>query len=252
MEQFIDFLSKDIAKKFSKSKLEGSFRYKNEHIELLIVIPDTYPPVLLSKLEKVILHSSSEVKDKNEQCNIYRCCPAIERIEIANSLQNKGLFSAIVSELLKVDFVQYLCIQRVGNPHLLNHLTHSKKWNWILSRSSTLGIDSIYPYCKTSPEMYRSLLDTIDEYLELCITTKFIEQFKLDLANSCENIRKISVEKNKITAIPGLEGITELTDMAKMQLSENSDKYNMSEEEFLFKLALNTFYTTEESFLSSE
>ena len=40
--------------------------------------------------------------------------------------------------------------------------------------------------------------------------------------------------------------------MAKMQLSENSDKYNMSEEEFLFKLALNTFYTTEESFLSSE
>lgn len=252
MEQFIDFLSKDIAKKFSKSKLEGSFRYKNEHIELLIVIPDTYPPVLLSKLEKVIFPSSSEVKDKNEQRNIYRCCPAIERIEIANSLQNKGLFSAIVSELLKVDFVQYVCIQRVGNPHLLNHLTHSKKWNWILSRSSTLGIDSIYPYCKTSPEMYRSLLDTIDEYLELCITTKFIEQFKLDLANSCENIRKISVEKNKITAIPGLEGITELADMAKMQLSENSDKYNMSEEEFLFKLALNTFYTTEESFLSSE
>ncbi|MDD9178011.1 MULTISPECIES: hypothetical protein [Aliivibrio] len=195
MEQFIDFLSKDIARKFSKSKLEGGFRYKSEHIELLIVIPDTYPPALLSKLEKFVSNSSSNVKGELEQHNLYRCCPAIERIEIANSLQNKGLFSAIVSELLKVDFVQYVCIQRVGNPHLLNHLTHSKKWNWILSRSSTIGIDSIYPYCKSSPEMYSSLLVTINEYLELCTTTNFLEQFKLDLANSCENIRKISVEK---------------------------------------------------------
>ncbi|GLR73659.1 hypothetical protein [Aliivibrio sifiae] len=252
MEQFIDFLSKDIARKFSKSKLEGGFRYQNEHIELLIVIPETYPPALLSKLEKFVSNSSSNVKGELEQHNLYRCCPAIERIEIANSLQNKGLFSAIVSELLKVDFVQYVCIQRVGNPHLLNHLTHSKKWNWILSRSSTIGIDSIYPYCKSSPEMYRSLLVTINEYLELCTTTNFLEQFKLDLANSCENIRKISVEKNKITGIPGLEGIPELAGMAKVRLSERSIKYNMSEEEFLFKLALNTFYTTEESFLSSE
>ncbi|MDD9178010.1 MULTISPECIES: hypothetical protein [Aliivibrio] len=60
------------------------------------------------------------------------------------------------------------------------------------------------------------------------------------------------MKKNKITGIPGLEGIPELAGMAKVRLSERSVKHNMSEEEFLFKLALNTFYTTEESFLSSE
>lgn len=220
MEDIIKNLSIDIAEKLSKSSLKGKFIYKNELIELRIALPSLYPPVTSLKLEQSILNSIGRNKD-----DIYiaqRSCPSIERIDMDNSIQNKGLFTAIVSEILKLDFVECVCIQNVSNNNLLNHFIQSDKWSLLLSPKV---VSEFRHYSKAPSEIYEILLDSANRYLEEDIRITDYKSFKCNL---------IDINKNN-----NFEG--DLYPKENDLFQCNSGNYNVY---YLGSLGLNNFYTT--------
>lgn len=227
MKKLITNLSKDIAAKFAESSMKSKFIYKNELIELRITLPGIHPPAISSKLEQLIL--SSKENFEYDLDIIRRSCPSIERIEIDKSIQNKGLFTAIVSEILKVEFVEYLCITNVSNHNLLNKLIHSNKWSLLLSVYNMINVNNYS--LKIPNEIHKLLLNSANRYLEEDVVLGNHRKLKSKL-----------VDVNMSRELKGYPNINEsdLFECCRMT-------YNLA---YCDALKLNNFYTTRDAFLT--
>ncbi|EHR1262329.1 hypothetical protein KS882_003109 [Vibrio parahaemolyticus] len=227
MKKLITKLSKDIAENFAKSSVKNKFIYKNELIELRIALPGIRPPVTSSKLEQLILSSKGNFEYETDI--ILRSCPSIERIEIERTIQNKGLFTAIVSEILKVEFVECLCVTNVSNHNLLNHLIHSNKWSLLFSAYNIMN--QIDYSSKIPNEIHSLLLNSVNRYLEEDLILSDYRNFKSNLVNV-----NISGDKKDYP----YTNENDLFECCRMV-------YNLA---YCDALRLNNFYTTRDTFFN--
>ena len=227
MKKLITKLSKDIAVNFAKSSIDSKFIYKNELIELRITWPGIHPPVIISKLEKLILSSKEYIGYDIDMIRL--SCPSIERIEIDESIQNKGLFTAIVSELLKVESVEYLCITNVSNHNLLNNLIHSNKWFLLLPVYSMIN-ETKY-LSKMPNEVHNLLLNSVNQYLEEDV-----------VLGDYRKLKSILVDINMSGELKGYPYINESEVFECCRMT-----YNLA---YCDALHLNNFYTTKDAFFT--
>lgn len=55
-------------------------------------------------------------------------CPSIERIELPESMRNKGLFTGLVNALGSLPGIEAVCVSNVTNVDFAQYLANSDEW----------------------------------------------------------------------------------------------------------------------------
>lgn len=150
---------------FSPTYPEQVFEYSSDWLELQIRAPSCFPPEIaqtLSAREKI----AYDDRCPNQWASILRSCPAIESIYLAPGYRGQGFFQYLVSELLSLERVLYVCVNNVYSIELAQHLTRSPAWSSLLPLNP-FDIKRLVPYCSQDPEAYQSVIRTIDDYIDV-------------------------------------------------------------------------------------
>ncbi|MDH5897700.1 hypothetical protein [Vibrio splendidus] len=142
------------------------FSYFDDSIELIIRAP-THMPMELLKLRESELFDSSIL---GSITGLQKSCPTIERIEILDTkMQNKGLFNLLVEKLLRLDFVNYVCVCGVSNQIFHKSLWQNDRWAHLITSESIdqNAIMKSIPFFRRNEFEYKKFLSALDQYSNL-------------------------------------------------------------------------------------
>ncbi|OEF93141.1 N-acetyltransferase [Vibrio splendidus] len=159
--------AKEIAKLYNESKTypEQAFCLKFDFLELEIRAPNTFPPLIANAIYKLRKKKRS-AQSFTEWQNILRSCPAIGLIYLHPDYRRKGFFKYLVSELLQLENVQFVCVNNVNSDVLTHYLQRNANWRYTFPMLDNSQLKRLTSYCQQKPAAKQSVLDVFNDYID--------------------------------------------------------------------------------------